>query len=89
MLDLPILQKIENPFDVLLGNDSAQADSVDVLNRHFHHGGIGKDTQLVKLTGFGTERQRIRKNVLDNSNTMIGIDDFIPDLKGHSHLAFD
>ena len=70
----------------LFGDDSAQADTIDVPHGDFDHGGVRKDAKLVEiLVGF---RDLVRLNILDNSNAMIGIHDFIPDLKGHSHLAF-
>jgi hypothetical protein len=85
-LDLSIFEEIENTLDILVRDHSAQADTVDVHHRDFHDGGVREDAKLIEI--FRDLLNPVRLDILDNSNAVIGINDFIPDLKGHSYLAF-
>jgi hypothetical protein len=86
LFNFSILEEVKNPIYIALRNDASQAHSIDIGHGYHDLRGVRQDTELVEL-GLHCGL-RAAENVLNDSDPMIGIHDFIPDLKGHLHLAF-
>ena len=81
IVDLAVAEQTKQPFHVVVADGAAEADAVDVGQRHEHSGVVGDDAEMIETAG-GTE-DGFFFNALDDPETMVRVDDLVTDLKCH------
>src|SRR5207248_3529623 len=81
VVDLAVAEQAEQPLDFLVGDGAAKADAVDVAHRHEHGRVVCDDAEMKEAAG-GTKNGLVL-DALDDTQTMIRVNDLITDLKRH------
>ena len=78
---LPSPEQLEQPLDFLVVDGAAQADAVDVGDRHEHGRVVRHDAQMIEAAGRAEDG--LLFDALDDAETVIRVDDLVADLKCH------
>src|SRR5204863_730461 len=81
IVDLPVAEQAEQPFDVLVADGATQADAIDVADGHEHGRVVRNDPEMVEPAG-GTEDGFVFDS-LDDPESMVRVNDLVADFKCH------
>ena len=76
-----LFEQADESLDFLLLIQPAEADPIDIGDRHHQTGVIGEESEVV-IRVIRTQDWR-RRNLLDDGHSMVRIDELFPDLETH------
>jgi hypothetical protein len=85
VIDFAVAQQLEQAFNFLVRDGPAQANVIDIRDRHKHRRLVRQNSEVEK-TASSTENSLLF-DLLDDPESMIRVDDLVTDLKSHVPLV--